>query len=62
MERKAEEEKMGKDKQQPRIGDIRKIAEEYFIRHGRRLTFRQALLYYRNYSDKSTIPIFSETA
>ena len=39
---------MGKDKQQPRIGDIRKIAEEYFIRHGRRLTFRQALLYYRN--------------
>ena len=38
---------MGENRQLPRIGDIRKIAEDYFIRHGRRLTFRQALLYYR---------------
>ena len=42
-----EEEKMGNNRQLPRIGDIRKIAEDYFIRHGRRLTFRQALLYYQ---------------
>ena len=47
-----EEEKMGKNKQLPRIGDIRKIAEDYFIRHGRRLTFRQALLYYQKNGDQ----------
>lgn len=43
----AEEEEMGENRQIPRIGDIRKIAEEYFIKHGRRLTFREALLYYQ---------------
>ena len=43
---------MGNNRQLPRIGDIRKIAEDYFIRHGRRLTFRQALLYYQKNGDQ----------
>ena len=46
---------MGENERLPRIGDIRKIAEEYFRKHSSRLTFRRALLYYqkmeKQYSD-----------
>lgn len=50
---------MEKKNRIPRIGDIRKIAENHFARYGNKLTFGQALTYYYRNAGEDTDNISS---